>query len=100
METLKSLLINPPILALARTDGHFTIDTDACDTQIGCVLLQRPPDDTNRPIGYWSRTLSDPEKKLSTTHRECLAVVWAVLLLRPCPDGSQFTVRTDHEVLK
>jgi len=99
-DRLKDLLTSPPILALPRADGHFTLDTDACDRQVGCVLLQAQPDDQMRPVGYWSRTLTAPERNYSTTERECLAVVWAVLLLRPYLDGVRFTVRTDHSALR
>lgn len=30
---------------------------------------------------------------------ECLAVVWAVLMIRPCLKESGFTIRTDHDAL-
>lgn len=50
--------------------------------------------------GYWSRILAEPERKLATSHKKCLAVVWSVLLLRSYLKGSSFTVRTDHDVGK
>ena len=88
------------MLALPRRDGHLTLDTDACARQLGCVLLQTQPDGTDRPLGYWSRSLSSAERNYDTTERECLAVVWSVLLLRPYLVGTRFTVRTDHSPLK
>lgn len=39
------------------------------------------------------------EKKLATTQKECLVVVWAVLLFRSYLKGNRFTVRTDHEAI-
>lgn len=33
-------------------------------------------------------------------HREYLAVVWPILLLRPYLEGSQLTIRTDHDKLR
>lgn len=33
-------------------------------------------------------------------HKECPAVVWGILLVRPYLENSWFTVRTDHEALK
>ena len=74
-KSLKSKLVNPPILALPRSEGKFTLDTDACDTQVGCVLLQDQPDGHARPIGYWSRKLTKAEQAYTTTERECLAIV-------------------------
>lgn len=53
-----------------------------------------------RPIRYWSKTLHEPEKKLATTQKECLVVVWAVLVLRSQLEGSGFTVRMDQKALK
>jgi len=47
-------------------------------------------------VAYWSRSLNAVERKYSTAERECLAVVWASLLLRPYVEGTRFTVRTDH----
>lgn len=56
MNSLKNALISPPVLALPNNSGHLTLDTDACNVQVGCVLLQQQPDDTTKPIGYWSRS--------------------------------------------
>ena len=99
-EALKTALLNPPILALPRREGHFTLDTDASEHQVGCCLMQEQPNGDRLPVGYWSRSLNDAERNYSTTEKECLAVVWAVLLLRPYLEGVQFTVRTDHHSLR
>ena len=100
-ETLKERLIEPPVLALPKLQGRYTIDTDACNTQVGCVLLQEQEGEkTPNPVGYWSRTLSPAEQNYTTTEQECLAVVWSVLMLRPYLEGQEFTIRTDHDSLK
>jgi RNase H-like domain found in reverse transcriptase len=39
-ETLRTRLLDPPILALPRAEGRFTLDTDASQEQIGCCLFQ------------------------------------------------------------
>jgi len=51
-------------------------------------------------VGYWSRSLNAAERIHSTTERDCLAVVWASLLLRLDVEGTRFKVRTDHAALK
>jgi len=76
------------------------LDTDASAGQVGAVLLQEQRDQSTRPVGYWSRSLNAAERTYSTTERECLAVVWASLLLPPHIVGTRFTVRTDHAALK
>jgi len=97
---LKRRLTEAPILALPRWNGAYTLHTDASAGQVGAVLLQEQPDQSTRPVGYWSRSLNAAERNYSTTERESLAVVWASLLLRPHIVGTRFTVRTDHAALK
>ena len=67
---------------------------------MGCDLLQEQPEGGTRPVGYWSRALTDAERNYTTTEKECLAVVWSILTLRPCQYGSPFNLRTDHEALR
>lgn len=31
----KDFLLEPPVLELPRREGHFTVDTDACEKKIG-----------------------------------------------------------------
>lgn len=83
-------LISPPVLALPRFQGQYTVNTDAYDRQIGCVLLQKLPDGHNKQIGYWSSSLTDSERANNTAHRECLPVVWVVFLFRPYLKGTSF----------
>ncbi|CDF39905.1 unnamed protein product [Chondrus crispus] len=97
---LKKRLVSPPILALPRYGKKYTLDTDACAYQVGCALLQEQPDGDRLPIGYWSRALTDAERNYTTTEKECLAVVWSILTLRPYLYGNTFDLRTDHEALR
>ncbi|CDF38169.1 unnamed protein product [Chondrus crispus] len=97
---LKKRLVSPPILALPRYGKKYTLDTDACAYQVGCALLQEQPSGDRLPIGYWSRALTDAEKNYTTTEKECLAVVWSILTLRPYLYGNTFDLRTDHEALR
>jgi hypothetical protein len=99
-EKLRDNLLNLPILAFSRVEVMFTLDIDACDEQIGCTLFQDQPDGSKHPIGYWSRGLTGSEKNYSTTEKECLAIVWAVLQLRPYLKGERFVIRTDHHSIR
>lgn len=40
-DDVKHKLTTPLVLALPRSDGNYTMDTDACDTQMRCALLER-----------------------------------------------------------
>lgn len=99
-EELKNRLTSPPVLALPRSDKHYTLDMDANAEQLGFVLLQEHDDEPSRSLGYFSRKLNDAERNYDTTERECLAIIWAILMLRPYLDGVHFTLRTDHDALK
>jgi hypothetical protein len=86
-EALRQCLLTPPILAFPKADGQFTLDTDASSDQIGCCLFQAQSDGKLHPLGYWSRGLKSAERNYSTTEKECLAIVWAILTLRPYLEG-------------
>jgi RNase H-like domain found in reverse transcriptase len=99
-EALKSSLISPPTLSLPREGRPYAIETDASDSQIGCVLQQSDENGIWHPLGYWSRQLNKAEHNYSATEKEALAIVWAVTHLRPYAERTHFTVRTDHSSLQ
>jgi len=98
-EDLRNALLFPPVLALPKANRKLVVDVDACADQAGCTLLQEEPGDLLHPVGYWNRGLTAAEQNYSTTERECLGVVWAVLKLRHFLDGQRFLIRTDHQAL-
>ena len=73
---------------------------DAYEPQLGCILLQKDPNKAERPVGYFSRVLSDTERAFNTTERECLAIVWGSIPLRHYLDSGRFTILTYHESLE
>jgi hypothetical protein len=99
-ETLRDCLLNPPILALPKARGQFTLDTDASSDQIVCCLFQEHQDAEKHPLGFWSRGLTSAEKNYSTTEKEFPAIVWAVLHLRPYLEGKRFVIRTYQHSLR
>lgn len=52
VQQLKFPIKNRSLLALLQADGHLTIDIDAWDTQLGCIILQKQQDGTMRPIAH------------------------------------------------
>ena len=44
--------------------------------------------------------MTSAERNYSSTEKECLAIVWAVLHLRPYLKGTRFVIRTDNGALK
>lgn len=100
MEQLKLKLTSPPVLVHYDQEGELTIRCDASGFGIGAVLMQRSGSpNKNGVVAYASRTLSSTERKYATTHRECLAVVFAVKHWRHYVYGRKFKVVTDHHAL-
>lgn len=83
LEAFKTAHIQPPVLAVPDANGPHTLDRNACDVQIGCVLLQKQHGDTLKPIGYWFCSFNVAERKYNPTQREWIANFKAVLHLRP-----------------
>ena len=51
-------------------------------------------------VGFWSRSVTPAEKNYSTGEQKCLAIVWAVQLLRPYLEHTHFDLYTDHIALR
>lgn len=44
-------LVSPVLLVLLRPTGRYPLNTDACYTQIGCILPQEKPDRAAKTVG-------------------------------------------------
>lgn len=53
IDELKLRVVYPPVLALTRTNGKYMEDTNASDSQIGCVFLKEQENKVLKPICYW-----------------------------------------------
>lgn len=63
------------------------------------VLSQREIGN-DRPIAYMSHIMKPAENNYTTTEKECLAIIYAVLHFRPHLYGREFTLVCEHEPLK
>ena len=48
----------------------FTVHTDASDKQLGAVISQN-----KKPISFFSRRLSKPQRNYTTTEKELIVIV-------------------------
>ncbi|KAG5896052.1 hypothetical protein JTB14_011047 [Gonioctena quinquepunctata] len=96
---LKEALINAPVLSYPLPKGKFILDTDASNVGLGTVLSQIQ-EGQEKVIGYFSKTLSKPERNYCVTRRELLAVVKGVEHFYKYVYGRRFLLRTDHAALK
>jgi len=62
LKRLHEQLCHPPLLAIPRRGGKHINDVNASYDQLGCCLLQQPPDDKYLPVGYFSEGLLPAEK--------------------------------------
>ena len=72
----------------------FDIHIDSSEYQMGAVISQG-----GRPIAYWSKKLSDTQKKYPTTDQELLAIVECLKKYKHILFGQEITVWTDHKNL-
>jgi len=97
-QTLKSKLVNAPILRAPSADLPFIVQTDACDKGIGAVLSQMI-DGEEHPVAYASKKLLPREVNYSVIEKECLAIVWALKFFHHFLYGKEFKIQTDHKPL-
>ena len=97
-EMLKQCLVTAPVLGYPDPGLPYVLDTDASKDGVGAVLSQIQ-EGKERVIGYYSKTLSPPEKNYCVTRRELLAVVKGMKHFRPYLYGRTFELRTDHASL-
>jgi hypothetical protein len=93
-EALKSSLVSAPVLALPNFTKPFQLQTDACDTGVGAVLLQ-----DGHPLAFVSKALGPRTKSLSTYEKEFLAILVAVEQWRSYLQHNEFTIFSDQRSL-
>lgn len=94
LNELKSILTSAPVLANPDYTRPFIIETDASQLAVGAALLQEF-EEGKRIVGYYSKKLTNTQRKYSATEKECLAVLLAIENFRHYIEGSVFTVITD-----
>jgi len=97
---IKDAISDASKLQLPDMNRPFTIRTDACDIGISAILLQEDVDGKLKAISFASKTLNKAERNYSTSHKECLAVIYGVRKFRMYIENSPFVVETDHQALK
>ncbi|GBN22626.1 Retrovirus-related Pol polyprotein from transposon 297 [Araneus ventricosus] len=98
-ESLKKVLISPPVLSQPDGSKPFIIRTDASSYALGAVLIQGEKPEEH-VIEYASRLMSSAERNYSTTEREALAVVWALEKFRGYVENQEIIIASDHQPLK
>ena len=95
---IKSVFQRSSTLAYPDVSKPFVLETDASELAIGAALLQREMGE-ERAVAFYSRKLSDTERRYSTYKREMLAIRDAVRHFRVYLLAKPFLIRTDHRPL-
>ena len=82
-----------------QCNAPISLAVDASDSHIRAVLQQQLPDKSWSPLAFFSKKLSDAEKKYSAFDRELLAAHSSVCHYYFMLEGREFTIFTDHKPL-
>jgi transposase len=97
---IKQALVSSPILTCPDFSKTFSVHCDASNFGIGAMLTQED-NGIEKPIAYFSRSLSKQQQNYSITERELLSVIVALEHWQCYLDnGQKFVVYTDHAALK
>ena len=96
---LISVLCSWSVLRLPMHDDHFILHTDASFQGVG-IILSAVQGEMKRPVGYYSRALTQTKKNYTATEIKCLSIITvmdnsAIHLL-----GQPFTIITDHQAFE
>ncbi|KAK1694297.1 hypothetical protein QYE76_010994 [Lolium multiflorum] len=91
---LKKAMSTTPVLTLPDFSKQFVVETDACDSGVGAVLMQ-----DSHPVAFLSKALSVHHRSLSIYENEFLALIMAVERWRSYLQRGEFIIKTDHQSL-
>jgi hypothetical protein len=94
-DKLKVIMSTPPVLSLPNFLEPFTLETDACATGLGVVLMQQ-----GRPLAFFSKSLGPKTRALSIYEKEALAIFEALKKWRHYFLGNKVLIKTDQRSLQ
>jgi len=97
-ETCKAQLANATVLAHPIEGATLLLSTDASDTAIG-ASLEQVSNDKLSPIAFFSKKLTDTQKRYSTCDQELLEIYESIKYFKHILQDRTITIRTDHKPL-
>jgi len=91
---VKQQIAQETMLTYPQFDKPFIVYTDASEKQIGGVVTQ-----DNKPLGFFSRKLTDTQRRYPVTEQEILAITETLKYFKHMLFGHKITVQTDHKNL-
>lgn len=99
-EKIKELLCSRPVLKIFDHEQPIKIYTDASIKGVGAVLKQEDKNGVNKPVAYFSKKLTETQKKKKAIYLECLAIKEAIKYWQHWLMGKEFVVYSDHKPLE
>lgn len=93
-QQLKKATCSTPVLALSHFDQPLVVETDACDTRLGAVLMQ-----LEQTVAFLSKALDDRNRHLSIYEKKSLCLIMVVDQWRSYLQHLEFLIRIDHQSL-
>lgn len=96
-EKCKTQLASTAMLSYPNEKYELILHTDASDTCVGAALNQL--DGALKPLGFYSKRLTDAQRKYSTYDRELTAIFQSIKHFQYLLEGRNFKIYTDHKPL-
>uniref|UniRef100_A0A5S6Q0M3 RNA-directed DNA polymerase n=1 Tax=Trichuris muris TaxID=70415 RepID=A0A5S6Q0M3_TRIMR len=96
---LKERMNQPPVLQHFHVGWSTELHCDASREGLGAVVMQSKNGEEH-VVDYLSRMLTTTEQKYHSNELECLAVVWALRMVRSYVLGRKFKIVTDNSAVK
>jgi hypothetical protein len=94
-QQLKTVMTTCPVLALPDFSQPFFLESDACGSGIGAVLMQ-----AGRPLACFSKCLGPKATAQSVHEKEALAILEALKKWRHYLLGNKLIIHTDQQSLR
>jgi len=94
----KKRLAEAALLAHPLENAKLILKTDASNHAIRVVLEQYQ--ESWKPLGFFSKKLSETQQRYSTYDRELQAIYSALKFFRHLAEGREVTIMTDHKPLQ
>jgi hypothetical protein len=91
---MKQVMAAEMMLTYPNFDEPFVVHTDASNKQIGGVITQN-----NKPLGFFSKKLTEVQKRYPVTEQELLAITETLKYFRHMLLGHRILIKTDHKNL-
>jgi RNase H-like domain found in reverse transcriptase/Integrase core domain/Chromo (CHRromatin Organisation MOdifier) domain len=97
-ERIRTELARPLQLCYWSDDSPATVYTDASPHAIAGVVLISGPDEVQRPLAFWSRSLDDTKQAWTMAEKEMYALIVVLLRFRHVLLPRVLTIYCDNQV--